>query len=93
VTLESVSVRLLGCYCRQLRRSCADAHVTYSRADCVLIHESFFSTRSFAAVREAFSKAYCDREIAIRPYFGTQEAFTTGNLLGVEIILTGVMVL
>jgi hypothetical protein len=52
---------LLGRCPWQLR--CADANMAYSRAEHVFILEHYFATKSFAAVREAFSNAYRDKEV------------------------------
>jgi hypothetical protein len=61
VTLESRS--------RQLRRSCAGANMVYSRAERVFILKHYFVPKSFAAVREAFSNAYPDKEHRIRQQY------------------------
>jgi hypothetical protein len=37
--------------------------MVYSRAERVFIHEHHFASKSFAAVREAFSNAYLDKEV------------------------------
>jgi hypothetical protein len=37
--------------------------MVYSRAECVVILESYFASKSFAAIREAFSNAYPDKEV------------------------------
>jgi hypothetical protein len=55
--------RLLGRCSRQLRKSCARASVMYSWAERVFILEHYFASKSFAAVREAFSNAYPDKEV------------------------------
>jgi hypothetical protein len=60
---ESRSAWLLGRCSRQLRQSCAGANMVYSRAERVFILEHYFSSTSFAAVREAFSNAYPDKEV------------------------------
>jgi hypothetical protein len=65
VTLESMSPWLLGLYSRQLRKSCAGANMVYSRAERVFILEHYFISKSFAAIREAFSNAYPDNEVSI----------------------------
>jgi hypothetical protein len=54
---------LLGRYSLQLRKSCAVANMVYSRSERVLILEHYFTSKSFAAVREAFSNAYPDKEL------------------------------
>jgi hypothetical protein len=48
VTLESRSLSLLGRCSRQLRRSCADANMVYSRAEHVLVLEHYFASTSLA---------------------------------------------
>jgi hypothetical protein len=63
VTLESRSPLLLGRCSRQLRKSYAAANVVYSRTERVFIFEHHFVSKSFAAVREAFSNAYPDKEV------------------------------
>jgi hypothetical protein len=63
VTLESRSPLILGLCSRQLRKSCSDANMEYSRAERVFILEHYFASKSFAAVREAFSNAYPDKEV------------------------------
>jgi hypothetical protein len=60
-TLESRSSLLLGRSSRQLRKICADANMEYSRAERVFILEHYFASKSFAAVRKAFSNAYPDK--------------------------------
>jgi hypothetical protein len=37
--------------------------MVYSRAERVFILEHYFASKSFAAVREAFSNAYPDKEV------------------------------
>jgi hypothetical protein len=37
--------------------------MVYSRAERVLILERYFASKSFAAVREAFSNEYPDKEV------------------------------
>jgi hypothetical protein len=37
--------------------------MVYSRAEHVFILEHYFASKSFAAVREAFSNAYPDKEV------------------------------
>jgi hypothetical protein len=54
VTLESRSLWLLGRCSLQLSKSCAGA---YPRAERVFILELCFASKSFVAVREAFSNA------------------------------------
>jgi hypothetical protein len=63
VTQESRSSLLLGRCLRQLRKSCAGADVVYSQAERVFILEHYFTSKSSAAVREAFSNAYPDKEV------------------------------
>jgi hypothetical protein len=64
-----------------MRESCAGAKMVYSRAERVFILEHNFASKSFAAVREAFSNAYTDKEVPNktihRPItkFRTQEVF------------------
>jgi hypothetical protein len=62
MTLESRSHPLLGCYSSHLRKSFSGANV-YSWAEHVFILEHYFSSKSFAAVRDAFSSAYHDKEV------------------------------
>jgi hypothetical protein len=38
--------------------------MVYSRAERVFILEHYFASKSFAAVREAFSNAYSDKEVS-----------------------------
>jgi hypothetical protein len=38
--------------------------MVYSRAERVFILEHYFASKSFAAVREAFSNAYPDKEVS-----------------------------
>jgi hypothetical protein len=40
--------------------------MVYSRAESVFILEPYFKSKSFAAVREAFSNAYSDNEVGYR---------------------------
>jgi hypothetical protein len=63
MTLESRSPLLLGHCSRQLHKSCTGADMVYSRAECVFILEHYFTSQSFAAVYEAFSNAYADKEV------------------------------
>jgi hypothetical protein len=63
VTLESGSPWLLGRCLRQLRKSCAGANMVYSLAERVFILEHYFVSKSSAAVREAFSNMYPDKEV------------------------------
>jgi hypothetical protein len=63
VTLESRSPWFLGRCSRQLRKICAGANVMYSQAERVFIFEHYFASKSFTAVREAFSNAYSDKEV------------------------------
>jgi hypothetical protein len=56
--------------------------MVYSRAERVFILEHYFASKSFAAVREAFSNAYPDKEVPNKTIvhrlvtkFGTQEVF------------------
>jgi hypothetical protein len=51
-----------GCYAAA-HVSCAGASIVYSRAERVFILEHYFGWKSFAAVREAFSNAYPDKEV------------------------------
>jgi hypothetical protein len=60
---ESKSTWLLGRCSRQVRKSCADANMVYSRAERVFILEHYFASKSFSAVRETFSNAYPDKEV------------------------------
>jgi hypothetical protein len=62
VTLESRSPYLLGRCSRQLRKSYAGANMVHSRA-LLLILEHYFASKSFAAVREALSRAHPDKEV------------------------------
>jgi hypothetical protein len=45
------------------RKSCAGVNMVYSRAERVFILEHYFASKSFAAVYEAFSKMYPDKEV------------------------------
>jgi hypothetical protein len=55
---------LLGRCSRQLRKSCAGANMVHSQAERVSILEHYFASKSFAAVREAFSNAFPDKVVA-----------------------------
>jgi hypothetical protein len=57
-----------------LRKSGAGANMVYSRAERVFILEHYFVSKSFAAVREAFSSAYPVKEV---PHKTTEKP--TGN--------------
>jgi hypothetical protein len=62
MTLKSRSPRLLGyCLC-QLHKSCASANMVYSRAECALILKHYFTSKSFAAILDAFNE-YSDMEV------------------------------
>jgi hypothetical protein len=63
MTLDSRSPLLLGRCSSQLLRSCAGANIVYSRTERVFILEHYFAFISLAAVREAFSSAYPDKEV------------------------------
>jgi hypothetical protein len=63
VTLVSRSPLLQGRCSRQLRKSCASANMVYSRVERMFILEHYLTSKSFAAVREAFSNAYLDKEV------------------------------
>jgi hypothetical protein len=54
---------VLGRCSRQLRKSCAGESMVYSRAECVFILGHNSASKSFAAVREAFSNAYPGKEV------------------------------
>jgi hypothetical protein len=45
-----------------MQKNCAGANMVYSR-ECVFILEHYFASKSFAAVREAFSNVYPDKEV------------------------------
>jgi hypothetical protein len=47
----------------EARKSCAGAKMVHSRAERVFILEHHFVSKSFAAVREAFSNAYPDKGV------------------------------
>jgi hypothetical protein len=75
MTLLSRLRWLLGRWSRQLRRRSIGENVVYSRAERVFILERQFATKSFFAVREAFSNVYSDK--------GVQNNSTpTGNISG-----------
>jgi hypothetical protein len=46
-----------------MSKSCTDANMVHSRAERVFILENYFTSKSFADVREAFSNAYPDKEV------------------------------
>jgi hypothetical protein len=46
-----------------MRKRCAGVNMVYSRAERVLILEYYLTSKSFAAVREAFCNAYPDKEV------------------------------
>jgi hypothetical protein len=46
-----------------LAQKLCSANMVYSRAERVFIIEHHFASKSFAAVREAFSNAYPDKEV------------------------------
>jgi hypothetical protein len=62
---------LLGRCLQKLRNSCAGAIVVYSRTELVFILEHFVASESFAAVREAFSNPYPEKEVPIKTTIGT----------------------
>jgi hypothetical protein len=49
-------------------QNCVSAKVLYSRAERLFILEHYFLSQSFAAVSEAFNKAYPDKEVQNRIY-------------------------
>jgi hypothetical protein len=49
---------------RPLRKSSASANMVYSRAERVFILQHHFASKSFAAVREAFSCTHPDKEVS-----------------------------
>jgi hypothetical protein len=53
---------LLGRCSRQLRKNFAGANMVYSRAERVFILEHYFASKSFVAIREAFSNAHPDKK-------------------------------
>jgi hypothetical protein len=63
VTSESKSPWLLGRFSRQMRKSCTGVIMVFSRAEPVSILEHYFASKSFEAVREAFSNVYNDEEV------------------------------
>jgi hypothetical protein len=63
LTFKSRSPWLLGRSSRQLRKICADANMVYSRGERVFTPEHYLASKSFAAVREAFSNACPDKEV------------------------------
>jgi hypothetical protein len=60
---SSRSPWLLGRCPSQMCRSSTGVNMVYSRAEQVFIFEHFFASKSFAAVREAFSNAYPDKDV------------------------------
>jgi hypothetical protein len=44
-------------------KSCTGENTVYSQAEHVFILKHYFSTKSYAAVREVFSNAYPDKEV------------------------------
>jgi hypothetical protein len=58
VTLELCSQYLLGRCSGQLRKRYAGANIVYFRAERVYILEHRFASKSFAAIREAFSNVF-----------------------------------
>jgi hypothetical protein len=63
VTLDWRSYSLLGRCLGQLRRRCPGPNMLYSRAGRVLILEHYFSSKSSAALRAAFSNVYRDKDV------------------------------
>jgi hypothetical protein len=63
VTLESSSPLLLGRFSHQLRTNRAGMNIVYSREEREFILEHYFASKSFAAIREAFTNAYPDKEV------------------------------
>jgi hypothetical protein len=96
VTLESRSSCLLGRFSRQLCKTCAGPNMAYSRTERVFIPEHYFASKSFAAVREAFSKmVICSsweyqmrRNIWIRVviYRKTNSVFLSDRFAGLKLI-------
>jgi hypothetical protein len=64
VTLEPRSPWLLGRCSRQLRKTCADASMMYTRTVRVFILELCFTWESFVALPKAFSNAYPKKKVA-----------------------------
>jgi hypothetical protein len=63
LTQPSLQPWLLGCCLCHLCKSCAVANIVYSRVGCVFIIEHYFASKSFAAVREALTSVYSDKEL------------------------------
>jgi hypothetical protein len=54
---------LLGLCSRQLRKSCAGANVVFPRREHVFNLGNCIASKSFAAIRAAFSKMYSENEV------------------------------
>jgi hypothetical protein len=63
MTRELQLTLLLGRCWRPLSENCACANTVYSRAEHVYVLEHYFASKNFAAVREAFSSLYPDKEV------------------------------
>jgi hypothetical protein len=66
IILETRSSCLLGRCSRQLRKTISGVKMANSRAECMSILEYYFSCKSFAGVRDAFSSSFPDREVSNR---------------------------
>jgi hypothetical protein len=85
---------LLGCCCHQLGRSCAGVSRVCSQAQLVFILKHYFTSKLSAAVREAFSNAYPDKEVLnmttihqlVTKFWDTRSAY---NTTGQTSVLTG----
>jgi hypothetical protein len=82
VTHELRSPSLLGRCSRQLRKSCADANMVYSRAERVFILENYFSSESYAAIPKALNIAHPDKGLPIKKtgHWMVTTVLDTGNI-------------
>jgi hypothetical protein len=61
----SVETQPIDRHVLRYKNQISQGHTVYSRAVRVFIVQHYFSSQSFAAVREAFSNAYPDREVSL----------------------------
>jgi hypothetical protein len=63
VTFESIAPCLIGRCSRQLRKNCVGVNMVYSRTESVFIPKHYFTSKSLAALREAFSNVYPEKNV------------------------------
>jgi hypothetical protein len=63
VTIESGSPSLLGRCLQQLRKRCTGANMMYAATQRVFVLECYPGAKPSAALREAFSGAYADKQV------------------------------